>query len=285
MEKRLGRGLDALIPTDSGISNSREKVEKLKLSDIVPNKFQPRKTFDDGKMTELVDSIRSKGIIQPILVRPSVTGGYEIIAGERRFRAAQELQMEEIPALIRRDITDPDSLELSIIENIQRDELNAVEEARAYQELIDRFEHTLEKVGEMVGKNKTTISNSLRLLSLAPEILSYIETGKMSAGHAKAILSVASESKRKKLAAVIVRRGISVREAEELAKRIEEPRSRTKAGKDPELARMEEDLQHKFGTKVNILQGKKRGRIEIQYFSNEDLQRLLRVLLPEPGNM
>ena len=285
MEKRLGRGLDALIPVDAGIGNTKEKVEKLRISDIIPNKFQPRKTFDNEKMTELVDSIRSKGIIQPILVRPSFSGGYEIIAGERRFRAAQALQMEEIPALVRRDISDSDSLELSIIENIQRDELNAVEEARAYQELIDRFEHTLEKVGEMVGKNKTTISNSLRLLSLAPEILSYIEKGKMSAGHAKAILSLSSDSKRKKLAAIIVRRGISVREAEELARRVEEPRSRTRAGKDPELARMEDELQHKFGTKVNILQGKKRGRIEIQYFSNEDLQRLVRILLPDPGNM
>lgn len=285
MEKRLGKGLDALIPTDTNIGSSKEKIEKLKLSDIIPNKFQPRKKFDVAKMAELVESIRSKGVIQPVLVRPLMTGGYELIAGERRLRASQELQMEEIPAIIKREVSDPDSLEISIIENIQRAELNAVEEARAYQQLIDQFEHTLEKVGQMVGKDKTTISNSLRLLSLPIEILSYIEEGKMSAGHAKALLSISTDSKRKKLANVVVRRGVSVRETEELARRIEEPRTRARKQKDPELARIEEELQHRFGTRVNILQGKKRGRIEVQYFSNEDLQRLLRILLPGAENV
>lgn len=284
MEKRLGRGLDALIPVDAGTGSTKEKVEKLRLTDIVPNKFQPRKTFDDKKMSELTESIKVKGVIQPVLVRPAVTGGYELIAGERRLRAAQELQLEEIPAIIKRDISDPDSLEISLIENIQRAELNAVEEARAYQELIDRFEHTLDKVGQMVGKDKTTVSNSLRLLSLAPELLAYIEEGKITAGHAKAILSLSSDQKRKKVAMIVVRRGISVRETEELARRIEEPRGRARKQKDPELARIEEELQHRLGTKVNIIQGKKRGRIEVQYFSNEDLQRLLRLLMPDTGN-
>ena len=282
MEKRLGKGLDALIPVEaSEPGSSKEKVERLRLKDIVPNKLQPRKTFDSKKMSELIESVKTKGVIQPILVRPSFTGGYELIAGERRLRAAQELQMDEIPAIIKRDISDPDSLEISLIENIQRAELNAVEEARAYQELIDRFEHTLDKVGQMVGKDKTTVSNSLRLLSLAPELLKYIEEGKITAGHAKAILSLTGEQKRKRVAMIVVRRGISVRETEELARRIEEPRIRVRKQKDPELARIEEELQHRFGTKINILQGKKRGRIEIQYFSNEDLQRLLRLLAPD----
>ena len=284
MEKRLGRGLDALIPVDAGTGSDKEKVERLRLKDIVPNKFQPRKTFDSRKMSELTESIKTKGVIQPVLVRPSLSGGYELIAGERRLRAAQELQLEEIPAIIKREISDPDSLEISLIENIQRAELNAVEEARAYQELIDRFEHTLDKVGQMVGKDKTTVSNSLRLLSLAPELLKYIEEGKMTAGHAKAILSLSSEQKRKRVAMIVVRRGISVRETEELARRIEEPRIRVRKQKDPELARIEEELQHRFGTKINILQGKKRGRIEIQYFSNEDLQRLLRLLAPDTAS-
>jgi ParB family chromosome partitioning protein len=284
MEKRLGKGLDALIPVvDTG--NPKEKIEKLRITEIRPSKFQPRKTFDSNKMSELVESIRAKGVIQPVLVRPSMSGGYELIAGERRLRAAQELAMEEIPAIIKRDISDADSLELSLIENIQRAELNPVEEARAYQELIDRFEYTLDKVGQMVGKDKTTVSNSLRLLTLQQDILKYIEEGKITMGHAKALLSLSGEQKRKKLAMIVVRRGISVRETEEFARRIEEPKARARKQKDPELARIEEELQHKFGTRVNILQGKKRGRIEIQYFSNEDLQRLLRLLLPETGDM
>jgi len=278
MEKRLGKGLEALISDDSG--KDIEKVAKVRLSDIIPNRFQPRKTFDPAKMTELIESIRSKGVIQPILVRPCQQGGYELIAGERRFRAAQELGFSEIPAIIRRDINDPDSLEISIIENIQRAELNAIEEARGYQELIERFEYTLDKVGQMVGKDKTTISNSLRLLALSADILLMIEEGKMSAGHAKALLYISNEQKREKLAKAIEKKGFSVRETEEIARRIEEPRRPIKKEKDPEIARMEEDLQHRFGTKVNILQGKKRGRIEIQYFSNDDLSRLMRFLLP-----
>lgn len=281
MEKKLGRGLDSLIPEDAGIGKGKEKIDRLRLSEIIPNKFQPRKKFDSAKMSELVESIRAKGVIQPILVRPSITGGYELIAGERRFRAAQELQLEDIPAIVKRDISDPDSLEISLIENIQRAELNAVEEAKAYQELIDRFEYTLDKVGHMVGKDKTTVSNSLRLLALSGEILTLIEEGKLSAGHAKALLAVSSEQKRRKLAMMVVRRGLSVRETEELARRLEDPKVRSRSQKDPELGRLEEEIQHRLGTKVNIVQGKKRGRIEIQYFSNEDLQRLLRLLLPE----
>lgn len=285
MEKKLGRGLDALIPEETVSGKGKEKIERLRLSEIIPNKFQPRKKFETSKMSELVESVRAKGVIQPVLVRPSITGGYELIAGERRFRASQELQLEDIPAIIKRDISDPDSLEISLIENIQRAELNAVEEAKAYQELIDRFEYTLDKVGQMVGKDKTTISNSLRLLALSGEILTLIEEGKLSAGHAKALLSVASEQKRRKLAMMAVRRGLSVRETEELARRIEDPRVRARTQKDPELGKLEEEIQHRLGTRVNIIQGKKRGRIEIQYFSNEDLQRLLRLLLPGSENM
>ena len=276
MEKRLGKGLDALISQD--VSKPKEKVEKISLESIVPNPFQPRKKFVEEKMAELVSSLREKGVIQPILVRTKGEG-YEIIAGERRWRAAQELQIDEIPAIIRDDIDDANSLEISLIENIQREELNPIEEANAYQELIGQFEYTLEKVGKMMGKDKTTISNSLRLLSLAEELKDMIEEGLLTAGHAKALLAVTSEAKRKKLAKTIVSKGLSVRETEYLVRRLLEPAVRTRKTKDPQTLTLEEELQHRLGTKVNILQGKKRGKLEITFFSNEDLDRILKIIL------
>jgi ParB family chromosome partitioning protein len=277
MEKRLGKGLNALISEDVG--KAKEKVDKIKLSEIVPNPFQPRKRFDEGKMEELMNSLKEKGVIQPVLVR-AVESGYEIIAGERRWRAAQKLELKEIPAIIRHDIDDANSLEISLIENIQREELNPIEEAYAYNELIDKFEYTLDKVGQMMGKDKTTISNSLRLLTLAEELRDYVAEGKISAGHAKALLSVVSEARRIKIAKIIIRKGISVRETEQMVRSLDDTKKRQPKSKDPETVRIEEELQHRLGTKVNILQGKKRGRIEIQYFSNEDLSRLLRLILP-----
>jgi len=278
MEKRLGKGLSALISEDA--SKGKEKVETVKLKDIVPNPFQPRKKFNEEKLQELASSIREKGVIQPILVRPAGSG-YELVAGERRWRAAQQLNVDEIPVIVRRDISDANSLEISLIENIQREELNAIEEANAYKKLVDAFDYTLDKVGQMMGKDKTTISNSLRLLSLPAEIQGFVEDGKLTAGHARAILSVISDHKRKKIAQTIIRKGISVRETEQLVQRLSETRTKTKKAKDPEIAQIEEALQHKLGTKVNIIRGKKRGRIEIQYFSNEDLQRLLGILIQE----
>ncbi|MGB2630370.1 MAG: ParB/RepB/Spo0J family partition protein [Candidatus Omnitrophota bacterium] len=274
MEKRLGKGLDALIPGD--MSKSKEKVAYLKLAEIIPNQFQPRKSFSKNKMEELLNSVREKGVIQPVLVRPAEEG-YELIAGERRWRAAQELNLDEIPAIIKSDVSDVNSLEISLIENIQRDDLNPIDEANAYKELTDKFMYTLEKIGQMVGKDKTTISNSLRILSLSREIQGLLESGQISVGHAKALLSFASEYRQKKIADKIVKKGLSVRQVEMLTGGAGKQKKQKK--KDPDVVRVEEELQHRLGTKVNILQGKKRGRIEIQYFSNEDLQRILNLLL------
>ncbi len=276
MERRLGKGLEALIPDTP--SKGKEKVAQIRLADIVPNPFQPRQRFDTEKMDELICSIREKGIIQPILVRLT-ENGHELVAGERRWRAAKELQLEERPAIIRSDINDSDSLEISLIENIQREELNPIEEANAYRELINRFDYTLEKVGQIMGKDKTTISNSLRILTLTQEIHGFIIEGKISAGHAKALLSITSENKRKKIARMIVRKGISVRETEQIAQKMGVSKTKLKKEKSLETARLEEVLQHKLGTKVIIHQGKKRGRLEIHYYSNEDLQRLFRLIL------
>ncbi|MCK5451329.1 MAG: ParB/RepB/Spo0J family partition protein [Candidatus Omnitrophica bacterium] len=276
MGKRLGKGLDALIPETA--NKDKQKVEKIKLTDIVPNPFQPRKRFGEKKMEELVSSVKEKGVIQPILVRPAANG-YEIIAGERRWRAAQELQINEIPAIVRTDIDDVNSLEISIIENIQREELNPIEEARAFRELNDKFKHTLEIIGTMMGKDKTTISNSLRLLGLSEDIQFYIEDGDLSAGHAKVLLSVLGDQKRKRIAKTIIEKGLSVRETENLAQKTSGKTPRTRKIKDPEISSIEEELRHKLGTKINILHGKKRGKIEIQYYSNDDLQRLLHLIL------
>jgi len=276
MEKRLGKGLNALISDDA--SKGKEKVAKVSLKDIVPNPFQPRKRFGEEKMEELISSIKEKGVIQPILVR-TIAKGYEIIAGERRWRAAQALQMEEVPTIIKPDVDDASSLELSIIENIQREELNPIEEANAYKNLIGKFGFKLDMVGQVVGKDKTTISNSLRLLTLSEEIQACVESGDISTGHAKVLLSVASDQKRHRLARTILSKGISVREAEQLAGGMGAARKKVKKIKDPETARAEEELQHKLGTKVTIHQGKKRGRIEIQYFSNEDLSRLVNMIM------
>jgi len=277
MDKRLGRGLEALI-AETGGNKSKEKVEKIKLTDIVPNPFQPRKQFAEKAMGDLVNSLREKGIIQPILVRPSGKL-FELVAGERRWRAAQELNLNEIPAIVREDIDDASSLELSLIENIQREELNPIEEARAYRELIDQFEYTLDKVGLMMGKNKTTISNSIRLLALSDDIKQKLEDGKISTGHAKALLALSNEYKRSKIAKLIEQKALSVRETENLVNTINLPKRRTKKFKSPEIVRVEEDLRHKLGTKVKISQGKKRGKIEIQYFSDEDRERLIKFLL------
>ncbi len=275
-EKRLGKGLDALISGD--VTKSKEKVERVNTNLLIPNPFQPRKRFSTDKMEELVNSLREKGIIQPILVRP-FGEKYEIIAGERRWRAAQELKLEEVPVIVRRDIDDANSLEISLIENIQREELNAVEEATAYKELIDKFEYTLDKVGQMMGKDKTTVSNSLRLLTLAKETLDLLEEGRISAGHAKALLSAPNDQRRKKVLQAILKKGLSVRETENMVRRFGMSLSREGKKKDVETESVEEKLQHKFGTRVVIKHGKKRGRIEIQYFSKEDLDRILRMLL------
>ncbi len=276
MEKRLGKGLGALISEDVG--KAKEKVEKISLKDIIPNPFQPRKRFNEEKLEELVSSIKEKGVIQPILVRPS-GAGYEVIAGERRWRAVQRLEVDEIPAIVRTDIDDASSLEISLIENIQREELNPIEEAMAFQELIGKFEYTLDKVGQMMGKDKATISNSLRLLALSEEIKNLVQDGAITAGHAKAILGLASEGKRKGVIKTILKKGISVRETEQLVRRLSETKPKQSKLRDPEILQLEESLQHRLGTKVNIHPGKKRGRIEIQYFSNEDLERLLKIML------
>ena len=272
MEKRLGKGLGALIPEKTTV-DAAERIGKIKVSSIVPSKMQPRKKFSSEKLKELKDSIKEKGIIQPVVVRPAEIG-YELIAGERRFRAVKELGYESIPAIVK-NVSDADSLELSLIENIQREELNPVEEANAYMKLVEKFNFSQEEIAKAVGKDKSTISNTLRLLTLPKLIQDYISDEAITMGHAKALLSLPTERSKIRFTKRIMRKSLSVRQAEELIKqRLQKPKKKT-AEKDEHLARLEEDLQHYLGTRVKIIHGKKRGRLEIFYYSNEDLDRIL----------
>jgi ParB family chromosome partitioning protein len=273
MNKRLGKGLGALIPEKTTTFDIAEKVVKIKVDSIRPNKLQPRKKFNPEKLKELKDSIKEKGIIQPIIVRPN-EDGYELIAGERRFRAVKELGYNEIPVIVK-EVSDADSLELALIENIQREGLNPVEEANAYMDLIEKFNFSQEEISKAVGKDKSTVSNTLRLLTLPKLIQNYVSEDVISMGHAKALLSLPVERPRIRFAKRIIRKNLSVRQAEELIRQKLQKPGRKIREKNEHLARLEEELQHHLGTRVKIIQGKKRGRLEISYYSNEDLDRIL----------
>lgn len=273
MEKKLGKGLGALIPDKNAATEISESVKQIKINSIKPNKLQPRKNFDPERLRELKDSISEKGIIQPVIVR-SMDDGYELIAGERRFRAVSELGYEKIPAIIK-NVNDADSLELALIENIQREELNPVEEAHAYMDLMEKFSFSQDRISKAVGKDKSTVSNTLRLLTLPKLIQDFVSENAISMGHAKAILSLPTERGKIRFAKRIMRKSLSVRQAEELIKQKLQKPVRKTLEKDENLARVEEELQHYLGTRVKVIHGKKRGRVEIFYYSNEDLDRIL----------
>ena len=279
MERKvLGRGLEALIPTDT--QGFRERVQSLKLSQVKPSRFQPRIQFSKERLQELANSIKEKGVIQPIIVRTVDNENFELIAGERRLRAAKHLGLEEIPAIVRR-IPDAEVLEISIIENIQREELNSLEEAKAYKRLAEEFGLTQDSIAQKVGKDKSSVSNLLRILNLPEKIQSYLSQNFISFGHAKALLSVTDATEQLKFCETVIKKGLSVRQLEfsvtTKRSRFKERRAPAVQG-DIHLKNLEEKLQHKLGTKVRIQHGKKRGKIEIEYYSVEDLERVLSLL-------
>ncbi|MBU0503228.1 MAG: ParB/RepB/Spo0J family partition protein [Candidatus Omnitrophota bacterium] len=274
--KALGKGINALIPEKEaeGVGRS-EKVVYLSAEQIKPNPFQPREDFDPQGLEELTQSIREKGIIQPILVRPKA-GHYELIAGERRLRAAGVLNIKEIPAIIK-DVEDEDSLELALIENIQRQNLNVIEEARAYQYLADKFQLTQEAISEILGKSRVTVTNTLRLLKLPLEIQEEIKKNRISSGHGKALLEVADSNLQRKLAQEIISKSLSVRELETLIKTQRPKQAKQKArvsAREPYLAVLEDELQQALATKVRVVKRNKRGHIQIEFYSQEDLERI-----------
>ena len=285
VEKRvLGRGLAALIPekqTADNIqvleSNIQQGVRNISVEKIKANKYQPREDFNQEALNDLATSIKEKGFIQPILVR-SKQGEYELIAGERRFRAAKQLGYKEIPAIIK-DVSDLDSLEISIIENIQRENLNPIDQAKAYKRLSEEFDMTQEKVADTIGKDRATVANIMRLLNLPVKIQEYVSRGTISMGHARAILSLNKESEQMRLCTKVIKDDLSVRDTESYTKKISISRIKSKDTKeDPNLNSIEQELREIFGTKVKILKSKKGGKIEIEFYSNTDMERVINLL-------
>jgi len=281
----LGKGIRALIPeTTLPLGKSAVELQgvvtRLPLETIRLNRFQPRQKIDESKTQELANSIRESGLIYPLLVRKSAQSDsdrpyYDLIAGERRYRALKLLGETEAPVIVK-DVADRQALELSLIENIQREELNPMEEAVAYQRLISEFSLTQEQIAQAMGKDRATIANILRLLKLAPAVREEVARGRLTLGHARALLAVESERHQSALAQRVIVEGLSVRRVEELVKTAGSalPAARTNA-RDPHLLEAEQKLQRALGTKVQILHGRSRGWIRIAYFSLKDLERLL----------
>ncbi len=280
--KALGKGLSALIPETIADDSMRKKEEVIFVqpTQIRPNPFQPREDFNLQNIEELAQSIKEKGVIQPLLVRRQ-GDHYELVAGERRLRAANSLGLKEIPIIVR-EVSDQDSLELALIENIQREELNPIEEAHAYQHLIDKFQVTQEKISEVLGRSRVTVTNTLRLLKLPHEIQAEIKNGRISFAHGRALLEIEDRNYQRKLAQDVITKGFSVRELENLIKSVRRPkvikRSAGSGQVDPLVAILEEQLQHALATKVRITKRKKRGHLRIDFYSLEDLQRIANVI-------
>ncbi|MBI5144726.1 MAG: ParB/RepB/Spo0J family partition protein [Candidatus Omnitrophica bacterium] len=277
-KKALGRGLSALIPEREEASGA-EKLTYLKLEQIRPSPLQPREKFDAEGLQELTQSIKEKGLIQPILVRQK-GDHYELIAGERRFRAAGLLNLKEIPALVRQ-AGDEDSLEISLIENIQREDLNPIEEARAYQYLLDKFNLTQERLSEVLGKARVTITNVLRLLKLPQEIQEEIKQGRISYAHGRVLLELDDPNQQRRLSQETIAGGLSVRELENLIKSYRRRGMKRRidpSTREPQLAVLEEELQQILATKIRISKRRKRGHILIEFYSEEDLGRIITII-------
>jgi len=266
-----------LIP-EKGIpeGEGRKPLQQCGIEEVQPNPFQPRKTFSDEQLQELVDSIREKGILQPLLVRRK-SDGYELIAGERRWRAAQRAGLREIPILVR-EVSDSEMLELSLIENIQRENLNPIEEAEAYKRLMEQFHLTQEEISKKVGKDRTTIANTVRLLRLPPEIKLSLAEGKITMGHARAFLSLDGADKQKLLWKRLLAGGLSVRQTESLVKRLRTRSSPAPRRSNSEWTTLIDELQRALGTKVRIVGKRKGGKIEIDFFSPDELDRIIDLL-------
>jgi ParB family chromosome partitioning protein len=278
--KALGKGLSALIPERKNVEEVKsESVAYLKTKLIQDNSLQPRTNYDDEKLNDLKASIKEKGVLQPILVRKK-SGQYEVVAGERRLKAARALDLEEVPVIIK-DVTDQEAFVIALVENIQREELNPIEEAEAYRKLIEEFSYTQEQVAQSVGKDRSTISNLLRVLKLPVEMRRSVYSGELSVGHARALLSVETPTRREQLFVLTMKKGLSVRELENLAQSKSKGGTRrisSQAGKDHEVVALEEDLQRILGTKVRVMPQKKRGKIVVEYYSLDDLDRIIQLI-------
>lgn len=277
----LGKGLDALFadiePTSQeAAGGTASGVEHISIDEIKPNAVQPRKTFDKEKLDDMAASIKEHGIIQPIIVRPSGKG-YEIVAGERRYRAARAAGLKEVPCIVR-ELTDRENMLFAIIENMQREDLNPIEEAEGLHAMAETYNLTQEDISKSVGKSRPYITNSLRLLNLEPEVLEMVRSGELSGGHGRTLLGCQDAAKQIQLARRTVKEGLSVRVLEALVSgKPLRKKSRPRA-KDPNIAAIEEDLKRSLGTKVSLTSNGKKGKIEIEYYSLDELDRLLDIL-------
>lgn len=278
-KRALGKGLDALFSQSAPAKEETAGVTELRITTIEPNREQPRKVFRDDQLAELANSIREHGIIQPIVVAKQDNGFYQIIAGERRWRAAKMAGLNTIPAVVR-EYDEKEASEISLIENLQRENLNPIEEAEGYKNLITSYGMTQEQISERIGKSRSTIANSLRLLSLNDIIKGMVENGKLSGGHARALLAVEDEHKRIELAKKAIEEQLSVRELERIVSQKEKPADTKRTLKkerqfEAEFQSIENKLSGTLGTKVKISHGSKKGKIEIEYYGTDDLNRIL----------
>jgi ParB family chromosome partitioning protein len=277
----LGKGLGALLP-EFGQAESKA-LFYCGIEEIIPNPSQPRKHFDESKLQELAESVREKGILEPLLVRRT-DQGYELIVGERRWRAAQKAGLREVPVLVK-EVEGREAFEISLIENLQREDLNPIEEAEAFKHLIEEFNISQDDLSKRIGKDRTTITNILRLLKLPLEVRNQLLQNRITSGHARALLSLENKEKQRELCALIIKKGLSVREAERLAKQWAEKSQKTppsvkRPGElESQLHSLQDSLRKCLGTKVHITQKGKRGKIEIEYFSHEELERIVEAIL------
>jgi ParB family chromosome partitioning protein len=280
MAKGLGKGLNAFFTNLE--TDSKETVQEVKIKEIRPNPYQPRKIFQQEAIDELKQSILEHGILQPIIVRKSIKG-YEIVVGERRFRAAKEANLEKVPVVVR-ELSDQQMMELAVLENLQREDLTPIEEASAYQMLMQKLDLTQEQLAKRLGKSRPHIANLVRLLSLPPKIQELISSGKISMGHGRALLGLRKKEKMSAVVEKILKENLNVRQLEQYIQQLNNNVSREtkkeKPQKDVFILEQESNLRERFGTTVNIKQSKKKGKIEIEFHSKEDLERILELLDP-----
>ena len=275
--KALGKGLEALIPgavATEVAEPPQSGTRDVRVEEIATNPFQPRTRFDDQGIRELADSIKSTGIIQPIVVRRGPDGGYQLIAGERRLRASALAGRNTVPAIVR-EADDREMLELALIENVQREDLNPIDEARGYQAVLTQVGLTHDEVSQRVGKHRSAITNSLRLLGLPPEVQEMVSRGTLTAGHARAVLALPSPGDQLAAARYVQSKGFSVRRTEALVQRKLRRQSSRSRSRPIEITDIENRLQQRFATRVTVRMGRKGGRVEFEFYSREDLERLL----------
>ncbi|MBC8610906.1 Probable chromosome-partitioning protein parB [uncultured Ruminococcus sp.] len=282
-KKGLGKGLEALFE-DNNTAVSASGVELIKISEIEPNKNQPRRDFDQTALEQLADSIREHGIIQPLVLRPLTAGGYQIVAGERRYRASRMAGLNEVPAVIK-ELTDTETMEIALIENLQREDLNPVEEALGYQELMEKYDFTQDAVSKSVGKSRPAIANSLRLLNLPEEVLDMVRDGSLSSGHARAILSLEEPEQMVSLAKRVADEGLNVRAVEKLVKKSSEKQKEEKpadfVAKDKYFSEMQLALTTALGRKIAIEKGRKKSKLVIEFYDETDLKEIAQKLTGE----